>query len=153
MTKVFIGMPVYNGSKFLRQALDALILQSFVDWKLLISDDASTDDTPAIAQEYAKKDSRISYIRQEKNLGLFSNFKLTLDQADGQYFMWAAQDDLWEKAFLKVCVDILDADASVGLAGTAMVEIDSYGRTVRELPWLKDLSGKPNIRRPVRLPA
>jgi glycosyltransferase involved in cell wall biosynthesis len=139
-------MPVYNGERFLKEALDALLSQSFTDWTLLISDDASGDKTKAIVQEYANRDSRITYVRQESNLGIFKNFKYTLDQADGKYFMWAAQDDLWEKSFLRTCVDILDKDESIGLTGTNMMEIDSYGRTIRELPWLEKLSGKPGIR-------
>ena len=66
MAKVFIGMPAYNGERFIKEAIDSLRGQSYVDWVMLISDDASTDKTRAICEEYAKKDQRITYYRQEK---------------------------------------------------------------------------------------
>lgn len=92
--KVSIGMPVYNGEPFIREALDSLLAQTFTDFELIISDNASTDDTEEICQNYASKDSRIRYIRQPKNLGASYNFQFVLDEAVGEYFMWAAHDDL-----------------------------------------------------------
>lgn len=92
--KISIGMPVYNGSEYIRQAIDSLLVQSFTDFELIISDNASTDDTQEICKEYAKKDCRICYIRQLRNLGAFLNFKFVLEKATGEFFMWAAIDDL-----------------------------------------------------------
>jgi len=145
MSKVFIGMPVYNGERFLREAVDSLRAQIFTDWEILISDDASTDDTSVICKEYIQRDPRITYIRQEKNTGMFQNFKFLIDQADCDYFMWAAQDDLWEKDFLGTCVERLDTDADIAIAATSIADIDSFGRTLRELSSFSFLSGKPGI--------
>ncbi|MBF0414790.1 MAG: glycosyltransferase family 2 protein [Magnetococcales bacterium] len=91
--QVSIGMPVYNGELFIREALDSLLSQTFTDFELIISDNASTDGTEAICREYAAKDERIRYVRQEKNKGVVANFKIVLDEAVGEYFMWTAADD------------------------------------------------------------
>lgn len=92
--KVSIGMPVYNGEKYIREALDSLIAQTFTDYELIISDNASTDSTEVIIREYAAKDARIRYVRQTKNRGAIANFQFVLDEAFGEYFMWAAADDI-----------------------------------------------------------
>lgn len=91
--QVSIGMPVYNGEPFIREALDSLLAQTFTDFELIISDNASTDSTEAICLKYAERDTRIKYIRQTKNIGPLPNFKFVLDEAVGEYFMWAAADD------------------------------------------------------------
>ncbi|ADR19064.1 glycosyltransferase family 2 protein [Calditerrivibrio nitroreducens] len=111
--KVSIGMPVYNGAEFIRSALDSLLAQTFTDFELIISDNASTDETEAICREYAAKDKRIRYIRQRENLGATANFKYVLDEAVGEYFMWAAHDDTWNSRFLLVAVETLDRDSSI----------------------------------------
>jgi glycosyltransferase involved in cell wall biosynthesis len=92
--KVSIGMPVYNGEPFIREALDSLLAQTFTDFELIISDNASTDGTEAICREYAAKDDRIRYVRQPENRGALANFQFVLDEAVGEYFMWAAADDI-----------------------------------------------------------
>src|SRR5450759_757223 len=89
---VSIGMPVYNGEKYISEALDALLAQTFTNFELLISDNASTDGTTAICRHYADRDSRIHYVRQSENRGGVANFKFVLDEARGEYFMWAACD-------------------------------------------------------------
>jgi len=143
MTKVFIGMPAYNGERFIREAIESIMEQSYADWVMLISDDASTDKTRAICEEYTKRDSRITYYRQEKNLGLFANFKFVLDKADTDYFIWAAQDDIREKDYLKTCVEQLEKNPDLGLATTRMAAIDSFGRTLIEELELTQFSEKP----------
>ena len=102
ISKVSIGVPVYNGENTLRPALDSLLNQSFTDFELIISDNASTDGTQLICQEYADRDQRVRYIRHEKNLGPAVNFKYALDQARGEYFMWAACDDIRSSDFIEV---------------------------------------------------
>jgi len=99
--QVSIGMPVYNGAKFIHEALDSLLAQTFTDFELIISDNASTDETEAICREYAAKDSRIRYVRQSTNLGAVANFQFVLDEAVGEYFMWAAADDVWSIIFIE----------------------------------------------------
>lgn len=144
MAKVFIGMLAYNGERFIGEAIESLLNQSFSDFTLLISDDGSTDGTRAICEMYAKKDPRIIYYRQEKNIGMFPNFKFVLDRANGDFFMWAAHDDLWKKDFIKVCMENIE-NKKVDAATTVMADVDSYGRNLRELTELTKLSGKPSI--------
>ena len=99
--KVSIGMPVYNGSPFIREALDSLLNQTFTDFELIISDNASTDETESICREYAAKDPRIRYVRQPENRGALLNFQFVLDEAVGEYFMWAAADDMWSSEWIE----------------------------------------------------
>lgn len=100
--KVSIGMPVFNGEQFIRGALDSLLGQSFSDFELIISDNASIDGTERICREYADRDQRISYVRQPSNLGPVANFKFVLDEARGEYFMWAACDDTRSPDFIEL---------------------------------------------------
>lgn len=106
ITTVSIGMPVYNGAQFIREALDSLLAQTFTDFELIISDNASTDETEAVCREYAGKDSRIRYIRQMENLGMSANFKYVAQEAVGQYFMWAAADDKWSPKWIETLLPI-----------------------------------------------
>ena len=145
MAKVFIGMPVYNGKRYIKRAIDSMIVQTFQDWKLLISDDASTDDTSEICRSYAKVDPRIEYYRQSNNIGLFNNFKYVLDRADSEYFIWCAQDDIREKEYLKTCIEHLENDKKLGFATTKMAAIDSFDRILTVEHELTKLSGKPSI--------
>lgn len=92
--KISIGLPVYNGEAFIDLTLDSILSQSFEDFELIISDNASTDTTEKICREYAAKDKRVKYIRQKENLGGVYNFKYVLDKSVGKYFMWIAADDL-----------------------------------------------------------
>jgi glycosyltransferase involved in cell wall biosynthesis len=101
---VSIGMPVYNGDNYIREAIDSLLAQTFRDFELLISDNASTDGTQSICEEYARGDARIRYVRQHRNRGGFNNFEYVLDHACGTYFMWAAHDDVWAANWLDTLV-------------------------------------------------
>ncbi|HEY9297142.1 MAG TPA: glycosyltransferase, partial [Phormidium sp.] len=76
---VSIGMPVYNGDRYLRLALDSLLAQDYENFDLIISDNASTDKTQEICLEYAAKDSRIRYYRNQVNVGASENFKVVVD--------------------------------------------------------------------------
>jgi glycosyltransferase involved in cell wall biosynthesis len=113
---VSIGMPVYNGEKYIREALDSLLAQTFTDFDLIISDNCSTDSTSIICKEYASRDTRIRYIRQDANIGANANFEFVLQEAYGKYFMWAAHDDRWKRTFLEKLVATLENDKECGLA-------------------------------------
>lgn len=134
MTKLFIGMPVYNGARFISQALDSLIDQKFHDWSLLIADNASDDDTENICKKYCSKDQRMQYFRHERNIGAAANFKYLLDRADAAYFMWAAADDVWHPEFLTSCIGVLEKNHSIGVAFCNTVNIDVYGNVIRSYP-------------------
>lgn len=108
---VAIGLPVYNGEKTLKAALDSLLAQSFIDTEIIISDNASTDGTAAICKDYAARDQRIRYIRQDSNLGAAANFKFVLDEARSPYFMWAACDDIRSPDFVETNVKFLGANS------------------------------------------
>jgi glycosyltransferase involved in cell wall biosynthesis len=98
--EVSIGMPVFNGESTIRKALDSLLAQTYTDFELLISDNASTDNTGEICKQYAQKDNRIIYVRQPENRGIGRNFAYVLKQSRGKYFMWACADDIWEPDFI-----------------------------------------------------
>ena len=104
---VCIGMPVYNGANYIHEALDSLLAQTFTDFELIISDNASTDDTQAICEEYERRDSRIRYVRQSENKGAAENFRVVLDCAKANLFMWAAFDDLWAPNYLMEATRLL----------------------------------------------
>lgn len=125
--KLCIGMPVYNGELHLRQALDSLLSQTFTDFELIISDNASTDSTPTICQEYIEKDTRIRYVRQPKNIGPYPNFFFVLRQAKSQYFMWAAADDVWEPSFVEKNMTILESNKNI--VGSISL-VDKFGTDV-----------------------
>jgi len=111
--RVSIGMPVFNGEKYLCQSIESILNQTFEDFELLISDNASTDNTPAICQEYAARDKRIKYYRNQENIGGPRNYNKVFELSSAEYFKWAAYDDVLSPEFLKKCVEILDKDPSV----------------------------------------
>jgi glycosyltransferase involved in cell wall biosynthesis len=113
--KVSIGMPVYNGEKYMRQAIDSVLSQTYPDFELVISNNNSTDGTEAICKEYAKKDSRIKYIKQPVNIGAVNNFNFLLKHARGTYFVWLCHDDYLDASFLEVITRYLDEHADVAL--------------------------------------
>lgn len=128
LVTVSIGMPVYNGAMHMRVALDSLLAQTFSDFELILSDNASTDETETIAREYAARDSRIRYQRQVSNVGATNNFNVVLNSAKGRYYMWAAHDDIWEPDFLQEMVAQLERDSGVELAFCRFDNISFDGR-------------------------
>jgi glycosyltransferase involved in cell wall biosynthesis len=128
---VSIGLPVYNGERFLVQALDSLLGQTLADLELIISDNASTDRTAEICKDYAARDARIRYIRQESNRGAIWNFNFVAQQARGQYFKWAVANDFYDLRLLEKCVGVLRSDpgAVLCLGRTCNVDEDTGERT------------------------
>lgn len=116
MAQLTIGVPLYNNAQTLPAALDSLLAQTFTDFRIVISDDASTDATAEIAQAYAARDSRITYIRQQRNLGYGGNFTFLLREAGTPFFMWAAGDDRLAPRYIAANIAALNADPS--LAGS-----------------------------------
>jgi len=125
--RVSIGMPVWNGERFLREAVDSLLAQSFGDFELIICDNASTDNTEAICRECAQEDERIRYYRNDRNIGLQANTAKVLDLATAPYFMWASHDDLWDPSYVSRMVDQLDRHDAVVLAGSNAASVDANG--------------------------
>lgn len=125
---VSIGLPVYNGEKYLREALDALTAQDYENLELIISDNASTDRTGEICREYASRDARIRYFRNETNEGPYRNFCRVLELSSGPYFMWAAHDDVWHHAYVRRCAEVLDKSAEAVVSFSAFRLIDEEGQ-------------------------
>lgn len=115
--KVSVGMPVFNGEKYLKEAIDSILSQSFTDFELIISDNASTDSTQTICKDYLVKDNRIRYIRQTENHGAGANFSYVLNNASGKYFIWAAADDFWHPQWLEKLYKGIIKDSSIATFG------------------------------------
>jgi glycosyltransferase involved in cell wall biosynthesis len=128
MPKVSIALPVYNGDNFVCDAIESILGQSFQDFELIITDNASTDRSGEICMGYAARDPRIRYVRNNKNIGAAANFNLAFSLARGKYFKWAAHDDVLHRDFLAACVGVLDRDPSVVLCFSRIVKIDSNGQ-------------------------
>ena len=132
MTKVSIGLPVYNGEPFLRETLDAILAQTYRDFELIISDNASTDATAQICRQYAFNDKRIRYYPMEENIGASRNFNRVFQLSSGQYFKWAAHDDLIASSYLAQCVEVLDRDRSVVLCYSQVQIINERGQFLQD---------------------
>jgi glycosyltransferase involved in cell wall biosynthesis len=125
---VSIGMPLFNEERYLPQALDSLLAQDFKDFELIISDNASEDATQQICLDYATKDPRIRYYRNEVNLGPIENFNRVFRLSSGKYFVWASGHDLWAPRFLSRCVEVMERDQSLVLCYPQSVVIDLDGK-------------------------
>jgi len=126
--KVSVGLPAYNSEKLISNRLESILSQTLRDIEVIISDDASTDSTQAICEEYSKKDKRIRYIRQKKNLGLQGNFHFLLKEAKCDYFVWAAHDDLWHPTFLKKNIDVLESNKNF-VGSISRIQYDTVIKT------------------------
>jgi glycosyltransferase involved in cell wall biosynthesis len=129
--RLSVGIPVYNGQNYLAESIEALLGQSYEDFELIISDNASTDGTADICRRYQEKDSRIRYFRQEHNIGCAPNHNFLVGQARGELFKWASDDDLYARDLLKRCVDALDQFPHVVLAHSWTALIDESGAVTK----------------------
>lgn len=121
---VSIGMPVYNGERFIRQALDSLLAQDYENFELIISDNASTDRTKEICLVYTARDKRIRYYQNEINMGAAWNFIRVFELSSGEYFMWASHDDYWDPRYLRSCLRVFSTSEAIVLAGAVCESVD-----------------------------
>jgi len=128
---VSIGLPVYNGERYLGEALDSLLAQEYQCFELIVSDNASTDGTAEICRAYQAKDKRIRYFQNESNLGSVKNFGRVLDLSTGKYFMWAAHDDLWEPDCISKLVFCLEQNPEFILCASDVKFIDANGHSLK----------------------
>lgn len=126
--RVSVGIPLYNEEKYLAQALDSLLAQDFEDFELVISDNASQDATQQICLEYAARDPRIHYHRNEVNQGPIDNFNRVFRLTSGEYFMWASGHDLRAPQFISRCLEVLEQDPAVVLCYSWVRSIDAGGQ-------------------------
>lgn len=104
---ITIGMPVFNDIDFIEKSIQSILNQSEHNFQLIISDDGATDGSSEVCKKYSQLDNRVKYIRQNKNLGISKNMEFLLQQSNTEYFMWAADDDLWDANFIRYHIDTL----------------------------------------------
>ena len=124
---VSIGLPVYNGERYLSAALEALCAQDYPNLEIVISDNASEDGTAGICRRFAERFPYIKVHRQPRNVGVQKNFAATLDCARGKYFFWAGMDDFWLPGFTRALVQELEAHPEASLAMTAFERVYEDG--------------------------
>src|SRR5581483_2178013 len=133
MTRVSIGMPVYNSRPaYFALQLEALLGQEWGDFELIVSDNGSNAESRALYEAAARRDRRIRYLRHDENRGAVFNFNFALAEARGEYFMWAADDDLYDRRFLARTVPLLDAHPHAVIASANMRFIDGAGAELRK---------------------
>lgn len=129
--RVSLGLPVYNGADFVAEALDSLLAQTFRDFEIVISDNASEDETASICREFEKRDARVRYHCNERNMGVAHNFRRVFDLSRGEYFKWVVHDDVCDPTYLERCVEVLDGTpASVVLCYPKTILIDEHGAEI-----------------------
>ena len=124
--KITIGIPVYNGEYFLHKKIKSILDQTFSDYEIIISDNASTDKTSIICNKFAENETKIRYIQQEKNLGIWENFNFLLKEAKGEYFLWSSVDDIMLPTFLEKTLDIISSNKNISCCIT---KIKLYGES------------------------
>jgi glycosyltransferase involved in cell wall biosynthesis len=147
MPRLTVGLPVYNSERFLAETLDCVLGQTYGDFRVVISDNCSTDGTEAICRDYARRDERLTYVRQDVNRGPVWNFNHVFEHCDTPYFRWVAADDLFAPTCFERCVEVLDAaPASVAMCYPTTLIVDDEGRPVAEWDDDLDLRSKPHAR-------
>jgi glycosyltransferase involved in cell wall biosynthesis len=126
--RISIGVPVYNGEKFLAETLNSLLSQTVEDFELIISDNASTDGTAEICRSYAARDRRVRYIRNETNIGACANCNSVFRRAVGEFFKLNMADDVSHPQLLARCLEVMDASPEVVLTYGKARFIDNEGR-------------------------
>jgi glycosyltransferase involved in cell wall biosynthesis len=135
---VSIGMPVRNGAPLVDRALTLLRAQTWAPLEIVVSDNCSTDDTPAILARHAAADPRVRVDRAPAPLDAYPNFERVLGMATGELFMWAAHDDLWAPDHVERLVPRLD-DPEVSLAAAVTEVVDDHGELIRTFTRLPEL--------------
>jgi glycosyltransferase involved in cell wall biosynthesis len=125
---VTIGMPVYNSERHLPQSIESLLAQTYRDFVLVISDNASTDSTAEICQRYVHQDPRVRYFRNAVNVGMTGNFNRVFELTHTKYLKWSTADDFWAPDMLADAVAVMEADPSVALCYPKTIIVDGEGR-------------------------
>src|SRR5215216_2482679 len=128
--KIAVGMPVYNGERYIESAITSILGQTYTDFELIISDNASTDRTQEICSAYATRDSRIRYSRNSVNLGAAPNYNLVFELSSSEFFKWADYDDLLAPEFLSKCIEVMDEDSGIVLCFPSARVIDESGNVL-----------------------
>ena len=134
LPKVSIGLPVYNGERHIGDAIESIASQSYPDFELIISDNASTDATGDICRGWAERDHRIRYFRNPSNIGAAPNYHQVFRLARADLFKWSAHDDMLDPGFLESCVAAIGGDDNAVLAYTAARQVDGEGNPIGGIP-------------------
>lgn len=146
--KISLGMPVFNGENYIEPAIRSIMDQTYQDFELIISDNASSDRTEEICREFMNQDQRIRYYRNHSNIGAARNFNCTVMKAKGEFFKWAAHDDVLSPIYLERCLNVLENDESLVLCYPKTILMDSNGDEIGKYKVeLKNVnSERPNAR-------
>jgi glycosyltransferase involved in cell wall biosynthesis len=145
--RVTIGLPVYNGERYLAETLDSLLGQTFADFELVVADNASVDATRSLCESYAARDARIRYHRNDTNVGAAGNFNVVLGLAQAPYFKLANADDLCAPDYVERCVTVLDERPDVVLCYARTSLIDENGSALGPYDDGLSLLGQNPVRR------
>lgn len=127
---VSVGLPVYNGEKYIETAIASILAQTYPNFELIISDNASTDATPDICRHYAELDNRIRFYRNESNIGAAKNFQRVFQLSRGKYFKWTGHDDISAPGLLERLVNVLEHNPAVILSYSRTTRIDENGNII-----------------------
>ena len=136
MKKIDILMATYNGERFLKEQIKSILSQTYKNFNLIISDDASTDKTYEILKYYEQKDKRVKIFKQDKNIGIASNFEFLLNKVESEFFMFADQDDIWEIDKVEISYDKLEADEA-DLVYSDLMIVDESLNIIEKSYWRK----------------
>ena len=150
MPSLDLGLPVYNGARFIGPAIESIMRQTFRNFTLTILDNASTDATPDICRSFEAQDSRIRYLRREANVGARSNFNDAYHAGDAKYFKWCAHDDLLEPTYLEACLAVLEARDDVVLCHSRTELISITGDPLLADPTAEEFVDWRGVARSVR---
>ena len=140
--RLSIGLPVFNGDDYLEEAIDSILAQTYSNFELIISDNASTDGTEDLCRAYAVQDRRIQYHRNPKNIGATQNWYRVFDLSRGEYFASAAHDDVYAPDFMEKCISVLESDPSIVVCYSKTCIIDEHGSPLEDARISKMLEAK-----------
>lgn len=141
--QITIGIPVFNEEEFLEKTIKSVLYQSYKNFRLLISDNCSTDTSYNIAQKYASLDDRIILTRQKNKITIVQNFTFLLNETNTKYFVWLGAHDVFLKDYIKKAIELLESDPSVVLAYPKAIFIDRTDKIIRDIIVDYDTAGMP----------
>ena len=127
--RICLGMPMYNQTRFLPEAVESILAQSYRDFRLIAVDDSTASEPGNIIQHYASRDNRISYFKNTSRKGMVANWRSCLDQAGNpDYFAWVSDHDVWHADWLALLLRAIEANSEAVLTYPRCVSIDPEGR-------------------------
>jgi Glycosyl transferase family 2 len=144
---VTIGIPVYNGERYLSRTIESLLAQTLEDFELVIADNASNDATQSLCEEFSRRDPRVRYVRHQANIGAPRNWNCLVHRANGEYFKWASANDHVAPTMLARCVETMMLDTSIVLCYGHTLLIDETDRPIKVFEGDLDVSmAQPSVR-------